>query len=130
MDPLLGALVATSGAGLAAAGGAFGWAWRKTAGSTGDMHLHALAPDVLVYRGFFSNSAVLVLPDRAVVIDTQTTPEVGARLRSQIAAHTNLPVKTVINTHYHGDHVGGNAAFADAEIIAPAQTARFIRERD
>ena len=62
--------------------------WWKLGGISADMRLHALAPDVYVYRGFFSNSAVLVLPRSVVVIDTQTTPEVALRLRRQIEALT------------------------------------------
>lgn len=116
------------GAGLAAAG--LGWAYQKTGGTTGDLRLHRLGPDVYIYRGFFSNSGALVLKDRVVVVDTQTTPQVGARLAAEIARVTPHPVRVVINTHYHGDHVGGNAAFPDAEIIAPADTARYVHERD
>src|SRR5438046_1638773 len=47
-------------------------------GQSGDLRLRPLAPDVYIYRGFFSNSAVLVLPDAVVVVDTQTSPH-GAR---------------------------------------------------
>lgn len=115
---------------LAAAGLGFGALWRKVGGTTGDLRLHRLAPDVWVYRGFFSNSAALVLPEGVAVVDTQTTPAVGARLRGQIARVTPRPVRWVINTHYHGDHVGGNNAFADAEIVAPEETARLVVERD
>lgn len=116
-------------AALAAALG-LGLVWWRLGGFTPDMRLHRLAPDVYVYRGFFSNSAVFVMPSSVVVIDTQTTPEAGARLRRLIAEVTPKPVRTVINTHYHGDHVGGNAAFPEAEVIAPKLTARFVAERD
>lgn len=119
-----------AGAAALAAGAGFGLLWRKVGGTTGDLRLHRLAPDVWVYRGFFSNSAALVLPDGVAVVDTQTTPAVGARLKARIGRVTDRPVRWVINTHYHGDHVGGNAAFAEAEIVAPADTARFVAERD
>lgn len=104
--------------------------WWKLGGISADMRLHRLAPDVYIYRGFFSNSAVLVMPRSVVVVDTQTTPQVALRLRRQVALITDKPILHVINTHYHGDHVGGNAAFPDAEIIAPEETARFVVERD
>lgn len=102
----------------------------KLAGISADMKLHLLAPDVYVYRGFFSNSAVFVLPKSVLVVDTQTNPRVAERLKRQIAAVTDKPVRHVVNTHYHGDHVGGNAAFPEAEIVAPADTARYVVERD
>lgn len=109
---------------------AFALIWWRLGGISGDMRLHRLAPDVWIYRGFFSNSAVFVLPRSVVVVDTQTTPEAGAQLRERIAEITDKPVTHVINTHYHGDHVGGNAAFPEAVVIAPALTARFVHERD
>ena len=104
--------------------------YRVLSGISADMRLHRLAPDVYVYRGFFSNSAVLVLPKSVVVIDTQTNPRVAERLRRQIAAVTDKPIRWVVNTHYHGDHVGGNMAFPEATIIAPEDTARYVHERD
>jgi cyclase len=104
--------------------------YRFLSGISADMRLHRLAPDVYVYRGFFSNSAVLVLPRSVVVIDTQTNPRVAERLKRQIALVTDRPIKHVINTHYHGDHVGGNQAFPEAIVIAPEDTARFVHERD
>ena len=110
--------------------GVVGVLYRFLAGISADMRLHRLAPDVYVYRGFFSNSAVLVMPRSVVVIDTQTNPRVAERLRRQIAAVTDRPILHVINTHYHGDHVGGNAAFPEATIVAPEETARYVHERD
>ena len=97
---------------------------------SGDLKLYPVAPDVYFYRGFFSNSVVLVLPRCVVVVDTQITPKAGHRLREAIRKVTDRPVTHVINTHYHGDHAGGNAAFPDAEIISTIDTARFIEERD
>ncbi|MCK6549469.1 MBL fold metallo-hydrolase [Myxococcota bacterium] len=98
--------------------------------SAGDQRLHAIAKDVWLYRGYFSNSAVFVLPSRVVVVDSQVSPRAGAHLASEIAKVTPLPVTHVINTHYHGDHTGGNAAFPGAEIIASDDTRRFVHERD
>ncbi len=101
-----------------------------TGRQSGDLKLYPVAPDVYLYRGFFSNSGVLVLPGGVVVVDTQITPMAGERLRKAIAAVTDKPITHVINTHYHGDHAGGNLAFPDAEIIATAETERYIHERD
>jgi glyoxylase-like metal-dependent hydrolase (beta-lactamase superfamily II) len=95
-------------------------------------HLHLLVEGVWFYRGFFSNSAVFVLPASVVVVDTQVTPEGGAALIRSIGAATTNPITHVVNTHYHGDHAGGNAAFAGAgaEIIASDDTRRLLHERD
>jgi glyoxylase-like metal-dependent hydrolase (beta-lactamase superfamily II) len=101
-----------------------------TGRQSGDLKLHRVAPDVYLYRGFFSNSAVLVLPKTVMVVDTQITPKAGHRLREAIGKVTDKPITHVINTHYHGDHAGGNRAFPDAEIIATEETDIFIDERD
>ena len=98
--------------------------------SSGDLALHALGDGVYMYRGFFSNSAVLVLDDGVVVVDTQVAPIGAKRLRAEIAKITEKPVRFVVNTHYHGDHTGGNGLFPEAEIVATEETARYVVERD
>ena len=95
----------------------------------GDLRLRPVARDVFVYRGYFSNSAVLLLPRSVLVVDTQVTPRAAQPLLAQLRALTDRPVRFVFNTHHHGDHVGGNAAFAGAQIISSADTARFVVER-
>ena len=98
--------------------------------SAGDLRLHRLARGAYIYRGFFSNSAVLVMDEAVVVVDTQVSPIAARRLRDAIEAITTKPIRYVINTHYHGDHTGGNAVFPEAEVIATEETARFVVERD
>lgn len=98
--------------------------------SAGDLKLRALADGVYIYRGFFSNSAVFVMDDGVVVIDTQVAPAAAKRLRREIERVTTKPIRFVVNTHYHGDHSGGNATFPEAEIVATKDTARFVVERD
>lgn len=101
-----------------------------TSSAAGDLKLHPIAPDVFFYRGYFSNSAVFVLPKGVLVVDTQVSPRAGRRLRREIEKITDKPIRWVVNTHYHGDHTGGNAAFPEAEIIASEETARYVVERD
>ena len=98
--------------------------------SSGDLRMHRLADGVWMYRGFFSNSAVLVAPEGVVVVDTQVAPEAARRLRAEIERVTRAPIRFVVNTHYHGDHTGGNGSFPEAEIVATADTARYVVERD
>jgi glyoxylase-like metal-dependent hydrolase (beta-lactamase superfamily II) len=63
------------------------------------------------------NTTVAVGSDGLIVVDSQFD-QLHAMLKAQIAAISPLPVKYVINTHAHGDHSGGNAAFAkDGAII-------------
>lgn len=99
-------------------------------GASGDLRLHRIGDGVYLYRGFFSNSAVFVLPRAVLVVDTQVSPLAAARLRAEIRKISDLPVSHVVNTHYHGDHTGGNALFPEAEIVATEETAKFVVERD
>src|SRR5262245_56807904 len=53
---------------------------------------------------------VAVGTDGIIMVDTQFAP-LHDKIKDAIAKISPLPIKYVVNTHYHGDHVGGNAAF-------------------
>src|SRR5690606_34944641 len=54
----------------------------------------------------------------------------GERLKAAIRLKTAKPIRYVINTHMHPDHVLGNAAFADgAEIVAHARLEKALIAR-
>ncbi|GAA3085750.1 glyoxylase-like metal-dependent hydrolase (beta-lactamase superfamily II) [Kribbella aluminosa] len=62
------------------------------------------------------NVGLVVGADGALVIDTRATAEEAEQLRDHIRELTGLPVKWVVNTHAHFDHVVGNSVFTDAEV--------------
>jgi glyoxylase-like metal-dependent hydrolase (beta-lactamase superfamily II) len=80
-----------------------------------------------------SNSAVILLDDGVFVVDTQVSPLSALAVLAEIRKLTDLPVRWVLNTHWHGDHVQGNqvylTAFPHAEFIAHTSTADDIRGR-
>jgi glyoxylase-like metal-dependent hydrolase (beta-lactamase superfamily II) len=74
-----------------------------------------------------ANAAIVRLDDRTLVFDTGMTPEAGRELRD--AAERLGAVRFVVNSHWHGDHIRGNQAFAGAEILATTRTKELIETR-
>jgi glyoxylase-like metal-dependent hydrolase (beta-lactamase superfamily II) len=85
-----------------------------------------LGKSVYVLQGAGGNLGASIGADGIILIDDQfapLTPKILAALRSVSAA----PVRFVINTHYHGDHVGGNEDLGKAGSLIIAHD--NIRER-
>jgi cyclase len=61
-------------------------------------------------QGQGGNITVAVGTDGIIMVDTQFAP-LHDKIKAAIEKISPLPIKYVINTHYHGDHTGGNAAF-------------------
>ena len=70
-------------------------------------------------EGQGGNITVAVAKDGIIMVDGQFAP-LHDKIKAAIAVISNLPIKYLINTHYHGDHPGGNEAFArdGATIVA------------
>jgi quinoprotein relay system zinc metallohydrolase 2 len=88
----------------------------------GPFNITEVSPGVFVHQGRYeiftprnsgdtSNNGFIIGRDGVAVIDTGGSPRVGAELLAAIRARTKLPIKYVINTHMHPDHVFGNVAF-------------------
>src|SRR5262245_4304219 len=69
-----------------------------------------------------SNAGAVETPHGLMVIDAQQSRALGERFRDALRAAIAAPVRAVVNTHYHLDHVAGNVAFAELPIIAHAKT--------
>lgn len=69
-------------------------------------------------QGYMVNSILLIGDTGAIVIDTGLSDEIGAMLARHFAKLTDKPIKYVINTHHHGDHTLGNAAFPAAKFLS------------
>src|SRR4030081_297359 len=71
-------------------------------------------------EGQGGNITVAVGTDGIIMVDGQFAP-LSAKIKAAIAAISPLPIKYLINTHFHGDHTGGNENFAKDGAIVVAQ---------
>lgn len=79
-------------------------------------------------QGYMVNSTLLIGDTGAIVIDTGLSDEIGTMLAGHFAKLTNKPIHYVINTHHHGDHTLGNAAFPGAKILSSEQCRKLMLE--
>lgn len=79
-------------------------------------------------KGFMSNAGFVVTDEGVVVFDTLGTPALGEAMIAAIKKITDQPVKRVIVSHYHADHVYGLQAFQDigAEIWAHTKGQAYL----
>src|SRR5690349_17073783 len=78
--------------------------------------------NIYMLEGDGGNIAASVGEDGIVIVDDQYAPladKIQAALKN--LKITDKPVRFVINTHYHGDHTGGNKPFANAGSTVIAQ---------
>jgi len=79
------------------------------------------------------NSSVVILEDGVLVVDTQNSLAGARAVIAEVRKITPKPVKYVVNTHWHGDHVQGNAAYRAAfpgvMFIAHSRTREDIEKR-
>jgi cyclase len=73
-----------------------------------------------------ANSTFLVASKSILVVDTGLNEKEGGKLLQAIRDVSSLPVQYIVNTHYHPDHQGGNAAFNPAAVIISTE---WTRER-
>jgi hypothetical protein len=68
---------------------------------------------VIAKPGIASNGAFIVNQDDVVVVDTHLRPSWARETIAAIKKVTNKPVRYIINTHWHRDHVQGNQAYLE-----------------
>jgi len=79
-----------------------------------------LSGTVTMLQGSGGNVAISTGEDGVYIIDDQLPP-IANQLLAEIRKISDRPVRFVINTHYHGDHVGGNEAVAGTGAVVIAQ---------
>ncbi|MCC5451710.1 MBL fold metallo-hydrolase [Rheinheimera sp. UJ51] len=86
-----------------------------------------LAKDIYMLTGAGGNMAAVTTADSVLLIDSQYV-ELADKIRAKLKTLSPGELTTLINTHMHGDHVGGNAALAaNADIIAHVNVLTRLR---
>lgn len=78
--------------------------------------------------GLTANAGFVVTNEGVVVFDALGTPALGKALIAAIRQHTDQPIRYVVASHYHADHIYGLQAFRDetsAVIIAQHATGKY-----
>ena len=79
-------------------------------------------------KGFMSNAGFVVTSDGVVVFDALGTPALGRAMVAAIAKVTPKPIRRVVVSHYHADHIYGLQALkaAGAEIWAHRKAQAYL----
>lgn len=85
-----------------------------------------LGGDVYMLQGRGGNIGVSIGDDGIFVIDDQFAP-LSEKIMAAIAELSDKPVSYVLNTHWHGDHTGGNENFGNSGAVIVAH--ENVRER-
>jgi len=87
-----------------------------------------VAGTVYMLEGSGGNIGVSVGEDGIVIVDDQFAP-LAPKIKAALKEIADKPIKFVLNTHFHGDHTGGNAQFGtEAPIIAHDNVRKRLEE--
>lgn len=101
-----------------------------------------IAPGIFVHQGTYAmaspenagdiaNASIVIGTQSVAIIDTGGSAHVGSAIREAVGALTAKPIRYVVNTHMHPDHVLGNTAFSQdkPEFVAHHKMARGLAAR-
>lgn len=74
------------------------------------------------------NIGIVVGGDGVLLIDSRESREAAAELAGELRSLTSKPVLWIVNTHWHWDHVFGNAAFPGAAVWGHRSSRRMLRD--
>ena len=94
-------------------------AWAQQDFSAVEIQTSEVAPGIYMMVGAGGNLGVSVGEDGAFLIDDQFAP-LSDKIMAAIGELTDAPVEFLVNTHWHGDHTGGNEAFGNAGAVIVA----------
>ncbi len=78
-----------------------------------------LGGNTFMLEGQGGNITVAVGSDGIIMVDSQFAP-LSDKIKAAIKAVSPLPIKYLVNTHFHGDHTGGNENFSKDGVVIVA----------
>jgi len=88
-----------------------------------DVKAEKVAGSVYMLTGAGGNIGVSVGEDGIVLVDDQYAP-LAPKIETALRSITDKPVRFVLNTHYHGDHTGGNEHFGKSAPVVAHENVR------
>ncbi|HUR34055.1 MAG TPA: MBL fold metallo-hydrolase [Vicinamibacterales bacterium] len=116
-----------------------GWMWLEAGAQSGSPTLSGAHRFERIADGIYyattagtmqvgANSPIIVAGAESIVIDSGTSPAAGRALIQDVKAVTDKPVKYVIDSHFHYDHLFGNQAFGpDVQIVGHDHTRERLK---
>src|SRR5580765_2802687 len=93
-----------------------------------EIKVSKVSGNVYMLQGEGGNIGASVGEDGIVVVDDQYAP-LAEKIQAALKGVTDKPVRFIINTHFHGDHTGGNAYFQkQAPVIAHDNVRKRLEE--
>ena len=91
--------------------------------STADNEIIKLADDVYLFRHRFHQSIFITTP-KGVIVTDPINSDAAAWLKAEITKLTDQPIRYVIYSHHHNDHITGGSVFADTALFISQAAAR------
>jgi glyoxylase-like metal-dependent hydrolase (beta-lactamase superfamily II) len=88
-----------------------------------DNEISKLADDVYLFRHQFHQAIFITTPEGVIITDPIST-DAAMWLKGQLAQFTDKPVRYVVYSHHHSDHITGGNVFADHAIFVSHAAAR------
>jgi len=91
--------------------------------STVEVKATKVSGNIYMLTGTGGNIGVSVGDDGIVIVDDQYAP-LAPKIEAALKSITDKPLRFIINTHYHGDHTGGNEHFGKSAPIVAHENVR------
>lgn len=97
-----------------------------------DYKLKTITPHIVINNSMIrsGNISGIILNNYAVIVDTTSYRKTAELFRQNLERNFKIPIKYLIYTHYHGDHIFGAPAFLDIPIISSEKTLENLSNRD